>query len=180
MQITTENIINGVRNTKWHYRMQKITNGEVSKILPKDSVLYIDGAHNISAAKVLADFLRDSKNKDGMDNFIINGRTKDTDSIGFLKQFVGAINCVVAIRVKMEALPENPIAIAEAAKSIGIDCYIGSSIIDSVKIISCIANGIDIEKRDEIDISKFHKPVRICICGSFYLARDLKIENNDV
>ena len=177
MNIDLENIINGLKQTKWAYRMQRITSGKVFNALPKNSIFYIDGAHNISAAKVLTDFLISEKEKDGINNYIINGRTKDTDSHGFLKQLVGGVDLVVAVRVKMEALPEDPIVITKAAQEVGLNCVIGSSLLDAVKIISCKANNIDINMCDECDTSSFNIPVRICICGSFYLARDLKFES---
>ncbi len=177
MQITVENIINGLKNTHWPYRMQIITSGKVFSCLPKNSIFYIDGAHNISAAKVLADFFKSEKEKDGIANFIINGRTKDTDSHGFLTQFIGAIDMLVAVWVKMEALPENPIKIAAAAKEVGLKCEIAPSLLDAVKIISCVANNIDISAADTCNTADLDLPVRICICGSFYLARDLKLEN---
>jgi len=180
MNISDENIINGINNTKWPYRLQKIDHGKIFEILPKDSVFYIDGAHNISGAKVISDFLKNEKNIDNIDNYIINGRTKDTDSKNYLMQFKGTVNLIVAIRGKLEGLPESPYVIQKSAHEIGMNCIIGMGIIDAVKKIILYHHNIaiDDENLENFDSKNYQNPLRICICGSFYLARDLKFEEN--
>lgn len=176
MKISIENIRNGIKNTKWPYRLQSISVGKIFDLLPSRSQLYIDGAHNISGAYVISEFLKSEKQKDGIKNYIINGRTKDTDSEGFLSQFKNSVEMICAIRVKMEVLAESPYKIKESAEKINLHCIVCHSITDAIKKIICYENNG--EYSDNIDFNRLKTPVRICICGSFYLARDFKIENN--
>ena len=165
--ITNENIINGIKKTSWHYRLEEFSSGILFSILPIGSRLYTDGAHNAHGAKAIADFLNTEKQKDGMNNYIINGRTKDTDSKGFLAEFKNSITMLCAIRVKMEALSENPDKIAKAGIELGINSISCSSIADSLEKI----------KLHNQNLLNGDYPLRVIICGSFYLARDFAAES---
>ena len=94
-----------------------------------------------------------------MANYLINGRTANSDLCGFLEPFVGVIDGVVAVRVRSEYFPESPENIAEAGLDIGIEAFTSAGILEAIEKISQIND----------------LPVRILICGSFYLARDLKL-----
>ncbi|QED23763.1 folylpolyglutamate synthase/dihydrofolate synthase family protein [Candidatus Deianiraea vastatrix] len=169
-RITIESIAKGLKSVKWRYRLEKVDeNHKLMKLLPKNSILYIDGAHNPHGAKAISDFLSLEQQKDNISNYIINGRTKDTDSRSFLWQFLNNIKMAVAIRSTMEAIPESPEIIAKAGNEIGLKTLVAKSLEDAIKLILAFENNIleysSIENIDNL------KPVRIVICGSFYLAK---------
>lgn len=174
--ITDEHIQNGLLKVKWPSRLELVEYPRIIELLPPNSELYIDGAHNAAGARTVADFLSEKEAEDGIPSYIINGRTKDTDLHSFLKEFVGKIAAVAAVRVKLEALPESPIKIDKAAKECELESFIASGIKDAITKIVLHANKIDIND-ESVETSTLQKAVRICICGSFYLARDLKYES---
>jgi len=170
--ITWENIAKGLQNTVWRYRLEIFHHQEIYKIMPQNSIFYIDGAHNISGAKVVADFLKQETFNDGISNYIINGRTKDTDSKNFLIQFKDIIKMVIAIRSNMEAISESPEIIQKAANAINLHCSIGNSIQDAINLIVKYENNIT-HNYENYNIQDLQKPVRIVLCGSLYLVKML-------
>lgn len=164
--ITEKSIIEGINSVKLRYRLEKVENKALMDLLPDSSVIYMDGSHNPHGAKVIADFLLSENEKDGVSNYLINGRTKYTDSRSFLYQFLNVVKFVGAVRVKLEAIPESPEIICKAGNEIGIPCLPFSDIVATVKHINLLENP---EQNNE------KKPVRIVICGSFYLAKDLRL-----
>jgi len=147
----------GIANVKWPVRLERIYNNSLLDHLPNNSELYIDGAHNVSGAYVIAQFLK--SHIDNIHNYIIIGRTRNTDSFEFLKQFSGIIKMAVAIRVLMEALPEAPEIISKAGNDAGVRTIVGKNLEDAMVLIREQSNSM---------------PARIIICGSLYLARDVK------
>jgi dihydrofolate synthase/folylpolyglutamate synthase len=156
IDIFVDKINEGIQNTKWPVRMEPVK----CDILPPKSELFIDGAHNISGAFAVANFLKQHKNTHKL--YIINGRTKNTDSYGFLQQFVGVTDMIMAVRVQTEALPEAPEIIVAEGKKLGLNIKKGDNINDSLEKIA-----LDCQE----------KPACVVICGSLYLARDLASSN---
>lgn len=56
--IFTPNIQHGLQQAQWSGRLQKITDGPIADMLHNAAEIWLDGAHNEGAAKVLADALR--------------------------------------------------------------------------------------------------------------------------
>lgn len=156
--ITIDSINYGIKSAYLPARLEVLKNSNLD-FLPNGSIVYIDGAHNKHGALAVAEFLKAQKNIDGMANYLINGRTAGADLRGFLEPFVGVVDSVVAVRVRSEYFPESPENIAEAALDLGIQSFIAGGILEAIEKIS--------------QISDLH--VRVLICGSFYLARDLKL-----
>ena len=156
--ITINSINCGIKSAYLSARLEVVKNSNFD-LLPNGSVVYIDGAHNKHGALAVAEFLKCQKSIDGMANYLINGRTAGADLRGFLEPFAGVIDSVVAVRVRSEYFPESPENIAEAGLDLGIQSFIAGGILESIEKVSQISD----------------LPVRILICGSFYLARDLKL-----
>ncbi len=162
VEIEANKTSRGLLKTKWAVRMESIYDKCFTDILPSKSLVFIDGAHNISGAKVVKEFLQNYKQNYKI--YIINGRSKNTDSKGFLEQFIEIADGIVAIRVTMEALAEPPEIIVEIGLKLGLNIQKGANIKNALEIIAKQSNN--------------HK-VMVVICGSLYLARDLKHEINN-
>lgn len=159
IEIDVDKINAGLSKTYWPMRLEKVKNNELLKLLPSSSKLYMDGAHNVSGAHVISNWLREEKEKDpDLENFIIIGRTKGTDSSDFMKQFIGVAFSAFSVRVKREALPEAPEVIAEQSKKGGFL---------SIIPVSNLEEAI-------LHIKEYKNPARVVICGSLYLGRDVR------
>ena len=156
--ITLETINRGVKTAYLPARLE-VVGGFNLDFLPNGSVVYVDGAHNKHGAVAIADFLKSQKDIDGLNNYLINGRTAGSDLQGFLESFVGVVDVVAGVRVRSEYNSEHPENIIKAALNLEMDGFTAVDIFDAIEKIS----------------KPNKRQVRIVICGSFYLARDLKI-----
>lgn len=140
----------------WPSRMQKINNS-LNKILENsESEIILDGAHNPSGAMSVANFLKEKSDKKL--NFVICGFSRGKCKKDFLKQFDGVAK-IIAIRVNGEPYPEEAQIIAQIGSEIGLEIPAFEDLADAIFYIKNLA-----EK----------KLVRIVICGSLHLARDVK------
>jgi dihydrofolate synthase/folylpolyglutamate synthase len=156
-KINENHISNGIKTAYWPVRMEPVLNRKIVSILPEGSEVFIDGAHNISGAQAIANFL--AEKTDALQNYIIVGRTKNTDSFNFLLRFKDIVKKIFAVRVQLEAMPQAPELIVSSGLKAGIEIEKANNILDAIEKISIICGT---------------NPVRIIICGSLYLARDLK------
>ena len=178
---------NGIKKTKWSGRLEQIKEKRLLKILPENSEIFFDGAHNYSGAKALSDYIKTLN--DSLNNYIIIGRTKDTDSSIFIKEFVLDSNEIDKINLKNKITKQETYFIKAifAVKSNGEikpehEEVIYKQIINSKYTdffdennTFFASNFVQAMKNIVIFNNKFkvQKPVRIFICGSLYMARDI-------
>jgi dihydrofolate synthase/folylpolyglutamate synthase len=153
IDIFVDKINDGIANTYWPVRMEPVK----FDILPSKSEVFMDGAHNVSGAFAVANFLKQYQNTHKL--YIINGRTKNTDSYGFLQQFVGVTDGIMTVRVQLEALPEAPEVIVAEGLKLGLKIQKTDNILDAIQKIADDCN---------------NEPCVVVICGSLYLARDVR------
>ena len=162
-RLALKHIEEGIHNTINIVRMQQITSGKLFNKLPKDSLFYVDGAHNQLSAHALSGFIQDFKEK-GKDYkiCIAVARTKGANNIDFLKEFFvekkPIVDLVVCTRANLESIPEPPEKISQACESLSIP--------------HCIAYEIDSVVDCVVSFSKKQKVLLICT-GSLYIARDI-------
>lgn len=145
-----------ISSVEWQSRLEKVDNN-LNKILANsDSEIWIDGAHNEGGALVLSKWLRAQKND--KINFIICGFSRKKCRVNFLNKF-NEIAQIVAVRVNGEPYPQDSEEICSIANSQNIKAINGDNLLDALIKINEISNG---------------RAVRIVICGSLHLARDVK------
>ncbi len=155
-KIAESPIRQAIQTCQINSRLQKIQ-GQVNKLLKnKESEIWIDGAHNESGAFALRKWLENKD--DDFVNYAIVGFSRKKCRPGFLKQ-LSEIAQIIAVRVNGEPHPEDPEKIIEIAKNHKIKVTNQENLEQAIHFIS-----------QEIS----NKKCRIIICGSFYLARDLK------
>lgn len=159
--INQQQIEKGLTNVYWPSRLEKINN-----IFNKnpDSEIFIDGAHNQSGAFAVARFIAEKKSEDLAKNlvkrnFIICGFTKNKCKKEFLQNFVGLIDCAIAVRVDGEPNPESAEIICEIGKQVKLDMKPCDDLLDALYHLNKMAGD---------------QAYRIIICGSLHLARDIK------
>lgn len=152
--IVTENhLTNALQKTFWQARLQKITSGKFSKILPENFEIYLDGSHNVQGASTILEFIKIQKpNK----ITLIFSMLEDKDCVGFLTKLAPKINELIAIAIPDENKSLQPEEIKKIA--------------DKLLIPTKTANSLDDAFR-KVSLSKTQKPkTTVLVCGSLYLA----------
>ena len=157
LRLANLKIEDGLRNTFWPARLQKITSGKFFNILPDNCQLYLDGGHNLQCAQTLRDFL---ERKNDSKKILIFSMMKDKDLKGFLSEISSEIDQLIAFEVSSEARSLKADNIFDIAQKLNIDSEKGESfgkIFDKLKLGD--------------------QKTTILICGSLYLAGEFLTEN---
>jgi len=157
--ISDEAIVKGVSSAKWMARLQRLTQGNLYKLLPSHFEIWIDGAHNDAGADVLSLWAGD---QDDCDIFLICGITKGRDVKSFLKRFVNKVKFVGGMLVESEPSSYQASQISEASISLNIDSLPFASFSDA------ISHFVKINEKNK---------AKIIVCGSLYLAGDALSQN---
>lgn len=97
-QSTANNITTALTKTEWPGRLQEFNISKIVKNAEKASC-FLDGAHNISGAAALADWIKEQKYKQPI---LIVGLTKNRDVASFLSQFKEVNPIIYGVRVLSE------------------------------------------------------------------------------
>lgn len=164
-KLSLQHIASGISNGSWPGRMERITKGVLSTLIPPNFELWLDGAHNEAGAQMLAANLQLLQPEAVI--YIIHGRTIHRDMKVFLKHLANIVELVSAIEIMGEPDSEDPHRIKAACSELNINAIVSDSIIDSIK---------DIVSYHE---KKFSNGIngRIAICGSLFLAGDVMLAN---
>lgn len=159
-KIDIDDINNGLKKVYWPSRLQKIENG-LQAVLAKAGIqneIYIDGAHNQGGAYAVAKWLN-KKNADEIKNIVIVGFTKNKCKKEFLINFKNVADEIIAVRVDGEPNPENPEIIKTIGNEIGLEIISKDDLLEAIHYLAKKYNTTKL---------------KIVICGSLHLARDVK------
>jgi len=156
-----QKINQAIKSVEWKSRLEKINNNLNKIFKNSESEIWIDGAHNEGGAQVLADWIL--SHQDNKMNFVICGFSRKKCQINFLNKFTN-IN-LIAVRVNGEPYPEKSQIICEIGKKNNIDIIDGEDLFNALILINKIAQD---------------KAVRVIICGSLHLARDIKFVDEQI
>ncbi len=161
-KISKENIERGLQKAVWKARLQKITEGNLVKILPKNSELFLDGGHNKAGAKIISDWLKNEiKKYPKTKNYLICGMLQDKDSKGFLKYFIKQTELLIGLKISEETKSKTAKEICDIAKDLDIKALEAMNFSDAI------------EKIKKHHLKNYQNlPAKIIICGSLYLAGD--------
>lgn len=150
-----------ISSVYWPSRLEKIS-GNLHKILKnKQSEIWIDGAHNEAGAFAAARWLDEETKKDGKENFVICGFSKNKCKKEFLEKFRDVAR-LTAIRVDGEPYPEDAEKIVEIGAKNNLQISAANDLSEAIYRIA--QNSV--------------KPCRILICGSLHLAIDVRKFSN--
>lgn len=171
--IKEQDIRNGISNAKWKGRLEKITDGRLWYDLCKDleTELFLDAAHNESAARSLSSWLDDQER---MDTYIIIGMTRDRDVNKFLNNFKGKVRKIICVSVRTEPMNYQStkmlqMIIDDELKSLSTSCDFME---DAMQLIS-----EERKKNNNRNINNNSIKSRIIITGSIFLISDFLIAN---
>lgn len=164
-KITDEHIAKGITHAMWPARLQHITKGTLANLIPKESELWLDGAHNPGAGQALAEWLKVQKKPVHM----ICGMLQDKDAEHFISPLTPYIKSLTAISIEGKKQSYNPDQLSGIARKLGVEShtYAGNKIEEAI-------SGI-LKKEDAISSG-----VIILICGSLYLAGNILHQNGEL
>ncbi|MCA3574634.1 MAG: bifunctional folylpolyglutamate synthase/dihydrofolate synthase [Aestuariivirga sp.] len=152
-RIAERHIAEGLKATAWPARMQRLGPGALSGLVPSEAELWLDGGHNPSAGRVLAQAFSELNDRHSRPLVLVWGMLNTKDAGSFIGCFAGVASRVVTITIPDE---ENALAaetLAEAARAHGLAAETATSLEAALRQAS----------------STVPAP-RILICGSLYLA----------
>ena len=93
-------IINGIENTKWPGRLEKITSGHIKNMIHKSSEIWLDGGHNVGAAKALKKWIDSYMTSNQKKSVIlICGFLKNKDVFNMLNYFKKGIRNIIFVPI---------------------------------------------------------------------------------
>jgi dihydrofolate synthase / folylpolyglutamate synthase len=152
-RITDQHIAQGLKTAVWPARMQRLGPGKLYELVPRDTELWLDGGHNPSAGRALAQAFSEINEKHSRPLVLVWGMLNTKDAGKFLDPFAGLAERIVTL-----AIPGEPNAVP--ARQL-------AEIARKQKFVA--------EESDDLE-SALQKaaaapvPPRILICGSLYLA----------
>ena len=163
IKISHKKISEGLKNTSWPFRLEKLKNNLNKFLKNPESEIWFDAAHNIDGAKALANWLYDENAKRKKQNLLIIGFSKKKAKKEFFTPFVDLAEYFLPIQVEGEPLPEKAENITKILQEIGAKYQAQEDLLEAIYFAGNKA-GKD--------------PCRIIICGSIYLAFDVKKYNS--
>jgi dihydrofolate synthase / folylpolyglutamate synthase len=152
-RISEGHIAKGVRTATWPARMQRLGAGRLWQHVSRDAELWLDGGHNPSAGRALAQAFSDLNDRVSRPLVLIWGMLNTKDAEAFIRHFSGIAHRVVAITIPEEENASSADELAEIARR----CRMSTE--TAMSIESALSQA-----------SQITPAPRILILGSLYLA----------
>lgn len=149
-QVGDDAVRAGIKAARWPARLQHLSQGDLVDELPDGWELWLDGGHNLSAARALADF---AQSRDGRPLHVIAGMLNNRDAVAFLRILAPWAASMQIVAIPGEENTHDPEQVAQSARAAGLDVHAASDAGEAIRKI-----GHD----DGL--------ARVLICGSLYLA----------
>jgi dihydrofolate synthase/folylpolyglutamate synthase len=158
LDIPEDAFADGIRRAKWPARLQRLSAGPVTKLVRAGCEIWIDGGHNASAARLVADHVRRTFAAD-LPFVLLFASLRTKSPRAMLKAFAG-----LAGEVHTLPVPDHehfsPTELAKLAKELGFE----STANDSVQQA----------------LGRVEQPSRVLIFGSLYLAGEVLKANDEI
>lgn len=152
-RISDAHVAEGLKSTTWPARMQRLGQGALSTLVPAESELWLDGGHNPSAGRVLAQAFSELNERHSRPLVMVWGMLNTKDVGSFIGCFAGIASRVITITIPDEENAVPAEKLAESARAHGLQAETAPSLDAALRQAS----------------STVPAP-RILICGSLYLA----------
>jgi len=160
LTLSSHAIHTGLSRTTWQARLQHMHEGALVQMLPSNNPLWLDGGHNIGAAEMLAQWLKDRPHSKA---HIIIGMMQGRDAGAFLSHLAPYCASITTVTIPHQHDPQDAAALAHAASIHHPITHAASSIDNALAHVRTLL------ERDE----------DVLICGSLYLAGAVLAENSD-
>lgn len=156
-KITETAIWEGAQNAIWPARMQHLAEGPVTR-MGQGADVWLDGGHNPHAATAIAELLREM----GGRTVMVSAMMASKDHGGFFHPFKGVVDAVYTLPNAPGHAGADPVELAETARAF-LPVAEGHGSLEAAMAAAAS-----------------HKPDRILIGGSLYLAGDVLAANNQI
>jgi dihydrofolate synthase/folylpolyglutamate synthase len=148
----------------WPARLQRLADGPLRALLPEGSELWLDGGHNPSAGRIIADFFR-ARLSEERPFHIVLGLLANKDAPGILKPFANRAATVHAVPVPGHA-HHDPADLAGVARASGLTALAAEGVPAALGWIARHADRA--------------KPPSVLVLGSLYLAGEVLRANGQL
>jgi dihydrofolate synthase / folylpolyglutamate synthase len=152
-RIGDAHIAQGLKSVTWPARMQRLGPGALWAEVPADAELWLDGGHNPSAGRALAQAVSDLNDRHSRPLVLVWGMLNTKDVGSFIGSFAGIARRVITLTIPDEENAVQAEALAEAARAHGLAAETAGSLAAALRQASATVPA-----------------PRILICGSLYLA----------
>lgn len=149
---------------EWPARLQRLDTGPLVARLPAGSEVWLDGGHNPSAARAIADTFRGHALAE-RPFYLVVGMLETKDAGGFFKPFAGRVTAVYAVPIAGHAT-HAPEVLVSRGRDAGLTGVVAGSVADA---FATIARGAD----------RARPPV-VLVTGSLHLAGEVLAGNHQV
>jgi dihydrofolate synthase/folylpolyglutamate synthase len=161
LKLPTRAFEQGIIKADWPARMQRLTTGILSALLPAGSELWLDGGHNVDGGRTIAGALADLEERVSRPLVLVVGMLSNKDIEGFLRNFTGLARRLIAVPIH-QAKGMAAEDLAAIARHIGIPADSCDSVEAALTLIG--------------DLTLSPSP-RVLITGSLYLAGEVLSAN---
>ncbi len=155
-RITPDHIASGLAQVTWPARMERLEPGYLHTLVPAGTEIWLDGGHNPSAGRAVAETLADLDDRSPRPLVLVTGMLNTKRANGYLAPFSGLVQKVMAIAIPGEENTVPAVELARVAIAAGLDARPYDSIEQALRAAGEIIGG--------------GTPSRIVIGGSLYLA----------
>ena len=155
-ELTEDAVRKGLRDVSWPARLQVLSDGPLTRLLPGKTVL-LDGGHNPHAAIALAKALKD---RGPLPLVMAMLKTKDVSE--YLREIAPIAGAVVAVPMPHSKNGHDPEHLASAARKLGLFAHTAPDLNSALKKLAGEAGD------------------HVMICGSLYLAGDVLALNDEI
>ena len=152
-RVSEAHIAQGLRSVTWPARMQRLGAGALWQHVPADAELWLDGGHNPSAGRVVAQAFSDLNDRHSRPLVLIWGMLNTKDVGSFIGCFGGVARRVITLTIPDEENAVPAERLAEAARAHGLAAETAVSLEAALRQASTTVPA-----------------PRILLCGSLYLA----------
>ena len=152
--LSPDNPKNPLLTIQWSGRLEQLKNNALNNLIPESSELWIDGGHNDSAGKFLAEQMQKWESQDTKNLHLIVGMVNRKDPKKFLESFVPYAKSLTVISIPNESTSFTTDELYDIAEIVGFQ-----NLMQAGSVEMAVQN---IEKSDK-------NSKRILITGSLYL-----------
>ncbi|HET9810507.1 MAG TPA: folylpolyglutamate synthase/dihydrofolate synthase family protein [Sphingomicrobium sp.] len=158
LAVSSEAMEAGIEDADWPARLQRLSRGPLTGLLPEGSELWVDGGHNGAAARLVAEHVRRSWSYD-KPLVLLFASLKSKDPAAILRPFAGLAAAVHTLPIA-DHDGRSPGELSTLAESLGF---------------ATSSNGA-LEKA----LGRVSEPSRVLIFGSLYLAGEALKANEEI
>jgi dihydrofolate synthase/folylpolyglutamate synthase len=154
----------GLVTVEWPGRLQRLTEGNLVRLAPEGSEIWVDGGHNPGAGQVIAETMANLEERDPRPLFLIIGMINTKDPVGYFQAFKGLAEQVFTVPIRASDAGIDAVALADDAASAGFEAGAMSTVAEALGAIMAMFNDDPAAPR-------------ILIGGSLYLVGDVLADN---